>query len=112
MSVKLDTAKLDRLIADAPGEFSMIVRESAFAISGDAARRAPYDTGALSTGIHATEMGLALWRVQDSVEYGIFQELGFVHRHGGQFIQNPFMIPAVEAERPHFYRNIREFFRR
>ena len=112
MTVKLDTERLDRMIADAPGEFSRIARTSAFAIQGDAAMLAPYDTGALSAGIHVEEKSATLYWVADSVDYGIYQELGFIHYRSGQFIQNPFMVPAVEKERARFNHAIRDFFRR
>ena len=103
-SVKLDTRVLDRMTAQIRPRAEGLVKSAAFAISGEAAKRAPVDTAALANSIHPEQQAQFLWRIQDGVEYGVYQELGFRHFGSGAFIQNPFMIPAVEFIRPHFER--------
>lgn len=101
MTVKLDTLKLDQLIATDDEEAGRIVRKFAFLVEGTASQLAPVDTSALKNSIQAEEhSGPLRWWVHDGVEYGLFQEIGFTHWISGQFIQNPFMVPAVEQHRP------------
>lgn len=111
MRIKLDTAKLDALIRAMPDRAGKIVKTGAFAVQGEAATRAPYDTGALQNTIKADEVDNLHWEVHDGVEYGIYQELGFRHYRSGAFIQNPFMVPAVEAVRPQYSAMWKEFFK-
>jgi HK97 gp10 family phage protein len=108
MSVKLDTRVLDRMIAEHQREAGEVVRSGAFLVEGQAKKRAPVDTGALKTGIAAEELKgpLSYW-VHDSVEYGIYQELG-TYKMAAQ----PFMVPAVEHTRPVWFQMWREFFKR
>lgn len=108
--ITLDTRELDRLTAQLAPRAQAIVKGAAFSVQGEAAKRAPVDTSALANSIEAVQAGPYLWRVQDGVEYGVFQELGFTHHLSGEFIQNPFMVPAVEFVRPHFERNWRGLF--
>ena len=92
--VRLDTAKLDAMIANARPKASMIVQTFGVAIAGAAAQGAPVDTSALRNSIPSEshmETDL-LYIVQDGVEYGIFQELGT-----SKMAAQPFLIPAVEA---------------
>jgi hypothetical protein len=112
--IEIDTSKLDRMIQDVGPKASQVVRTSAFAIEGDAKTRAPIDTSALRNSIktETNYQGDPLRAVvTDGVEYGIYQELGFHHYISGQFIQNPFMIPALEAERPKFKKAMRRLFK-
>ena len=102
MKRELDTARLDQIRANLPSNADAIASRSAFAIEGMAKQLAPHDTYALRQGINTEKVGNAVYHVQDSVLYGIFQELGFTHYRSGAFIQNPFMIPAVEGERAKF----------
>src|SRR5574343_1106457 len=91
MAVRLDTSKLDRIIATFPAEAEAVVKAGAEAVQGYAASRAPVDTGALRASIQAQKRGNLLYWVADGVEYGIYQELG-TYRMRAQ----PFMVPAVE----------------
>jgi HK97 gp10 family phage protein len=105
---KLDTRILDRMIAEHPEEAAKIVRAGALAVQGRAVTNAPVDTGALKSSIDAEEKdGPLNWWVHDGVEYGIYQELGT-----SKMAAQPFMVPAVEAVRPDWRRNWREFFKR
>jgi hypothetical protein len=97
--IRLDTTRLDEIIRETPQRAEEIVKAGAFAVQGEAATRAPFDTGALRNSIMAESVGKLRWQVHDGVEYGIYQELGFHHFLSGAFIQNPFMIPALESQR-------------
>lgn len=97
MTVRLDTAKLDSIIAKFPDDSADVVKAGAFALQGHAATLAPFDTGNLKGNINAVSTSFKLiWHVKDFTDYGIFQELGFHHWASGKFIQNAFMRPAVE----------------
>ena len=109
--VIVDTAKLDALIAAMPERAEKIVRSGAFAVQGEAVTRAPVDTGALRASIMAREISNLVWWVEDGMEYGIWQEVGFHHFRSGQFIQNPFMVPGVEAVRPRYSEMWKELFK-
>lgn len=91
MAVRLDTSKLDRIIATFPAEAEAVVKAGAEAVQGYAANRAPVDTGALRASINATKRGNLLYWVQDGVEYGVYVELGTYKMRA-----QPFMVPAVE----------------
>jgi HK97 gp10 family phage protein len=92
--VILDTRKLDELIKNTPEKADKVVREWATIITSDAAKSAPVDTGALRNSILAespTKIGDLQYRIQDGVEYGIYQDLGTY-----KMAAHPFMVPAVE----------------
>ena len=109
MKRELDTTRLDQIIANVPRNADAIAGRSAFSIEGMAKQLAPHDTYALRQGINTEKIGDARYHVQDStgvdkngLGYGLYQELGFTHYRSGAFIQNPFMVPSVEAERSKF----------
>ena len=91
-SVKLDTRVLDAYIKELGGNADNALAAIALDVQALAAHRAPRDTGALKASIKARRVTFGkLWRVEDGVEYGIYQELG-THKMAAQ----PFMIPGVE----------------
>lgn len=90
MTVKLDTTKLDQIIARFPTESENVVKAGAQAVQGYAAAQAPVDTGALRASIHTERKGSLLYWVADGVEYGVYQELGTYKMRA-----QPFMVPAV-----------------
>ena len=99
--VILDTKKLDAIIKKYPRESDEIIRKTAFEVEGRTKRNiAAYpliDTGALFNGILAEpSKGKELtWEVHDSVEYGIYWELGH-HLRNGVFVKaKPFLLPAL-----------------
>lgn len=97
MTVRLDTAKLDHIIATFPKEAEEIVKAGAIAVRGFAASAAPVDTGALRASLNEQRAGDLIYHVGDGVDYGIYQELGT-----SRMAAHPFMIPAVErAQRPY-----------
>ena len=91
MAVRLDTAKLDQIIARFPSESEEVVKAGAFAVQGEAVNRAPFDTGNLKNGINSKPKGKLLWWVSDACDYGIYQEMGTYKMRA-----HPFMVPAVE----------------
>ena len=97
ISIIVDTAELDRILGQIPAKKAQIGKEIGLRAEGYAKTYAPIDTGALRNSI-ATEFpgGNVLARIQTDIHYGKYQELGFHHYISGQFIQNPFLVPAVE----------------
>ena len=94
---KLDTRRLDAIIAQEPVRSAEIIKKAALQVEAVAKPLAPIDTGALRNSIQAEQMGPHTWWVQDGVEYGIYQELGT-----RKMAAHPFMVPAVERVRPFF----------
>lgn len=90
----LDTKELDRLAGKLGVNVDRALASIAEQVQGEAAVRAPVDTGALKNSIAAEKKSQFLWWVADGVEYGIHQEFG-TSRMSAQ----PFMIPAVESVR-------------
>lgn len=107
-SIRIDTTRLDEIIANSPRRSAEIVKSAAFATEGRAAELAPVDTGALKNSIMARAVWNLLWRVSSPMEYAIYQELGFHHWKSGAFIQNPFLVPALEWVRPQFMEQWKE----
>jgi len=99
VEIRLDTRKLDQIMSTLDFDTDQVVKWLAFQVEAGAKMRAPVDTGALRSSIRTDRAGQGVWRVEDGVEYGIYQELGFHHHGSGQFIQNAFMVPACEAIR-------------
>ena len=102
MTARLDTNALDTLINNAEERTDRAVAAMATAVEANAKPRTRLKTGALRNGINAEKQSSMLYRVQDSVLYGIHQELGT------RFMSpQPFMIPAVEFVAP----KVPEFFK-
>ncbi len=97
---RLDTSGLDKILAEMEPRAREIVKGAAFEVEAKAKTLAPVDTGALRNSIETEQAGNLTWQVHDGVEYGLWQEIGFHHFGSGKFIQNAFMVPAVEAVRP------------
>ena len=106
--IKIDTSVLDKITAEMKPKAREIVNKYGVAISGDAAKRAPLDTGALRNSILAASRMIAdmAYRIQDAVTYGIFQELGT-----SKMAAQPFLVPAVEAWREKFLKAFGELFK-
>ena len=106
--IVLDTAALDKIIAESKPKAAEIVHKYGIVITGDAAKGAPVDTGALRNSI-TSESGMTgelEFTVSDGVEYGIFQELG-THKMGA----HPFMVPALEKWADRFIKAFAELFK-
>lgn len=77
------------------------IKAAAFIVQAGAAGNAPVDTGALKNSIQAYEINPELWRVEDGVTYGIFQELGTSRSQAKHFLGG-----AVEKAYPEFQKRI------
>lgn len=106
--ITIDTSILDKMTAEMKPKARVIVNKYGVAIAGDAAKRSPKDTHALENSILANSQMIAdmTYRVQDAVEYGIFQELGT-----SKMAAQPFIVPAVEAWREKFLKAFGELFK-
>lgn len=105
VKVTLDTRILDKIIKQYPAESKQIIAATAFQIEGKAKKNAPVDTGALRNSIMAEEVSDYLWQVGDSVEYGIYQELGT-----SRMAAQPFLIPALMSVEKWFLAQWRKLF--
>ena len=106
--ITIDTSILDKMTADMKPKARGIVNKYGIAIAGDAAKRAPLDTGALRNSILAASQMISdmTYRIQDAVDYGIFQELGT-----SKMAAQPFIVPAIEAWREKFLKAFGELFK-
>lgn len=102
-NIKLDTAVLDKFIAQSGMSDDQALRATAFQIEGWAKSMAPVKTGALKGSIKAQKIADKHYYVQDGVLYGIFQELGtrFMAAH-------PFLIPAFEKARDYIVEAVKK----
>lgn len=66
-------------------------------VVSEAKRRCPVDTGNLRNSIEWGRDGKQAVIVGTVIRYGVYQELGFIHKHSGRFIQNAFLLPALLA---------------
>ena len=94
MAVKIDTAKLDAIVANLHPGTARIVNTYGTAMAGKAATLAPVDTGSLRQTLNDEShmSGAAKYTIQDGVEYGVYQELGT-----SRMAAQPFLIPAIES---------------
>lgn len=90
--VTLDMTGLLNAMAKVKPNSAKIVAQAALKVEAQAKVNAPVDTGALKNSLNSEQMNPLLWRVQDGVTYGIYQELG-TYKMAAQ----PFLIPAVES---------------
>ena len=104
----LDTKELERITKEMKPRASRIIRSYGFMMLGSAVRRAPVDTGNLINSMTANSKMIAplTYRLQDGVEYGVFQELGT-----SKMSSRPFMKPAIEEFRDRFFKAFSELFK-
>jgi HK97 gp10 family phage protein len=106
--VSLDTTLLDKLTAEILPRASKVVESYGWKMASEAAQGAAVDTGALRNSI-TSESHLEeplLFIIQDGVEYGVFVEFGTSNQAA-----QPFMIPAIEANRDKFENAFAECFK-
>jgi HK97 gp10 family phage protein len=125
--LKLDTTKLDTLIAESPVKVDKAVRATAFDVQGIAVSLAAVDTGAMRASIFVKTHGggqepnalgdaevsdptpgdppLMTAYVAPGVNYAGYVEFG-TDRMAAQ----PFMTPAVEAAEDKFIQHIKDIF--
>lgn len=106
--IRIDTSVLDKITAEIEPKAAQTVNKYGIAITGEAAKFSPVDTSALRNSITSEShmVDNMTFRVQDGVEYGIFQELGT-----SKMAAQPFLVPAIEAWRDRFYSAFAELFR-
>ena len=109
-TVELDTAKLRWLQKEAKTMVERQVEVAAQRVKVSAKRHCPVDTGRLRASIDKLRVGELTWIVTYAVGdpgafYGYFQELGTRFQSG-----TPFLVPALEDERPNFPKGIKGEF--
>ena len=99
VTVKLDTTKLDQLLATLPGNADKVTADAALLIEQGAKMRIQewplIDTGALLNSIKADRKKRGVWIVHDGVEYGVYWELGHHNIFTRHYMRMPFLGPAV-----------------
>jgi HK97 gp10 family phage protein len=102
IKIEVKTNLAGSLAANLQRELDRAVRETAFAIEAEAKQRAPVDTGALRASIQAGADHVAV-----GMEYGPHVEFGTVEQSA-----QPFLTPAVEAQREHFEQRVADAIER
>jgi HK97 gp10 family phage protein len=97
--VTLDTRTLEKITKELKPRATRIVKAYGNMMLASAVKRAPVDTGALINSMTANSKMVEelTYRLQDGVEYGVFQELGT-----SKMSARPFMRPAIEELRQKF----------
>ena len=118
VTVKLDTTKLNQLIATAPKKADMIIRAAAFMIEAEAKKNIRawplIDTGALLNSIAVERIRTGQYEVGDfggytkkresrygwrdisaGMEYAVYWELGHHNLFTRHYMRMPFLGPAV-----------------
>lgn len=106
--VQLDTKVLDKLTAEMKPRAGRIIERYGNMMVAGSIKRAPIDTGALINSISANSKMIAdlTFRLQDGVEYGVFQELGT-----SKMSARPFMRPTIEEFKQRFYNAFKDLFK-
>lgn len=105
--VSLDTSLLDKMSAEIEDKASHLVEGVGNETVSEVVRLAPEDTGELKDS-YLRESGMIsklLFRIQDGVPYGIFQELG-THKMAAQ----PHVVPAMEGAEAELTKAFKELF--
>ena len=90
VEIRLDTRELERIANGLGVKVDDTLGILAHQVEGISKALAPVDTGALKNSINTKRQKRHEWRVQDGVEYGIYQELGT-----SRMAPHPFMVPAA-----------------
>jgi HK97 gp10 family phage protein len=133
-TVKIDTEKLDQLVAQFPTMVDKAIRATAFDLTGNTRFLAPYDTGALQASIFTkthfgsnfqdaggealghnseveiddptpTDCPLMTAYIAPGVNYAYFQEFGT-----GRMAAHPFLTPAIEKADEDFEKYMKQIF--
>lgn len=99
VTVRLDTTKLNQLLAQMPERSEQIISGAALQVEGYAKNNIKnwplVDTGALLNSIQAEKKSRAHWEIHDGVEYGVFWELGHRNLFKRRYMRMPFLGPAL-----------------
>jgi hypothetical protein len=98
--ITVDTRTLSKLIRDLPNRFARILAGSAFEVEVFGKALAPVDTGALANSISVWQKDDYTFWIGPSVEYGIYQELGWHDRGGNEHPGRFYMTKALLQEVP------------
>ena len=97
---RLDTTRLDQLLATIPGNADRIAGQAATLAEqqtkANIQRWPLIDTSALFNSIQAERIKRGLWKLHDGVEYGVYWELGHRNIFLRRYVRKPFMTPALE----------------
>jgi hypothetical protein len=91
VTVRLDTSKLNNLIADINSGSPELVETVARTIQRDARMLAPHVTGYLINSIEAERERPLSWLINVYADYGVYVELGTY-----KMTPRPYLFPAVE----------------
>ena len=99
VTIKLDTTKLNQLIAQVPGNADRVTAEAALMVEAETKKNIRgwglIDTGALLNSIEAERKKSGTWEVHDGVEYGVYWELGHKNIFLRRYVRKPFLGPAL-----------------
>lgn len=96
ITITVDTTVLERIAANLETNVQKVGQKLGPLWEGYAKSYCPVDTGNLRNSLQATYPGgQVICQLETDVEYGKYQELGFVHWLSGEFIQHAFMQPAA-----------------
>lgn len=101
VSVRVDTKKLDEIIAKLPGNRDKIIRAAAAHILGEAVKRAPYKTGYLKSSgrVNTDYASSGFVNVEFTAEYAAYVEFGTHNADGSiRMPERPYLKPSVEDE--------------
>ena len=104
-NIVLDVSGLKKLPDEIKVRGKGIVKAAAEEVRSRAWHKAPVATGRLRDSLKVEEepkSGGLGYVVSSDCPYGLYQELGFHHWLSGAWIQNPFLIPALEEVRSLF----------
>jgi len=104
-NIVLDVSGLKKLPDEIKVRGKGIVRAAAEEVRSRAWHKAPVATGRLRDSLKVEEepkSGGLGYIVSSDCPYSLYQELGFHHWLSGAWIQNPFLIPALEEVRSLF----------
>lgn len=106
MTVKM-SSRLGSLADALVIESAEVIRKTAADIEATAKDLAPVDTGALRSGIHTTDRGPLEARVEEGVEYAVYQEYGTSTQAG-----RPHLRPAAHAHEAGFLAGMQKVIER
>jgi hypothetical protein len=100
VEITVDTRLLNQMISSLPNRFSRILAGAAAEVEVFGKIEAPVDTGALANSISVWQKDDYTFWIGPSVEYGIYQELGWHDRGGNEHPGRFYMTKALLQEVP------------
>lgn len=105
INVTLDTKGIRNLLGQIDPRAEKVLDIAARSIEKTAKSTVAVDTGNLRASIHVEKPGQLQRIVADGTEYGVFVEYGTTKAR-----RQPWLTPAVEAERPRLQKAWKELF--